>query len=192
MSLEQRTQITAEAVQKLAPELWGKPRVAAVLQSLTEEIQEFENAVFSVIDARLLDNATGANLRVLGAIVGQKDYGYDDSTLRAVIRARIRANQSNGKLQDIRDVVALLTPGSPYTLTDGLNSGSIVLHFTDASVTFLARALALILKDTRGGGVRIEMSRPMATNVFTYRARAASNNTNLGYESGTWLDKEFI
>lgn len=192
MALQQRTKISAEAIQKAVPALWGKPRWAALLISYTEEIQELENAIFSVIDSRLLDNATGSLLRVLGKIVGAKDYGYDDETLRAVIRARIRSNVSLGRLKDIREVAELLAPGSPYTICDGLVSGSVVLRWLDDSMTLMGRGLALVLKDARAGGVRLEMTRYLQTEILTYQSTEGVSDPELGWDSGYYKDEDFI
>lgn len=86
-----------------------KPRIAALLSSYLRRVQELEDAIFDTLIARLLDNAIGAQLAAIGRIVGQiNEVGWDDDTYRLYIRARIRANQSNGHGDDVIDVLNLV------------------------------------------------------------------------------------
>lgn len=188
---ERNEDITADAVQKLVPELWGKPRIAALLQSWTDEVQELEDAIFGVILSRLLDNATGAQLAALGSIVGQKDFGWDENSYRSAIRARIRANRSDGLMNDVIDVVKLLVPGQSFTITNGPDSATMTLTFLE-SLLIIRAGLENILKDTRLGGVRLNVRRPYSNNVFTRRAYFATNVPALGYGSAWRLDEDLI
>jgi hypothetical protein len=86
-----------------------KPRIAALLSSYLRRVQELEDAIFDVLVARLIDNAVGAQLAAIGRIVGQTNEGnWDDDTYRLFIKARIRANQSNGHGDDVIDVLNLV------------------------------------------------------------------------------------
>jgi hypothetical protein len=192
MALAARTTVTKEAIRKLVPALWGKPRIAAYLQSLTEEIQELETAIFAVIDSRLLDNATGARLRTLGKIVGQKNFGWSDDDLRAAIRARIRANLSDGLAQDIKHVAALLAPGVDTKVKDGAEPLTVFLRFL-GPITTIRAALVDIQSDTKTGGVRLFVQRPFTFDTFTWKRAADASDPALGWDDGTgfggaWAD----
>lgn len=169
MTLAPRTEITQAAIARLVPALWGKPRIAAILQSWVDEVQELELAIFASIDARLLDNAAGVRLRVLARLVGQRDFGWSDDDLRAAVRARIRANRSDGLSSDVRDVAALLAPGSTFKVLDGAGPLTMVLRWTSA-VGLDWRALLDILSDTRPGGVRLTVTRPLTAHTLTFNA----------------------
>lgn len=86
-----------------------KPRIAAVLTSWLDRIQVLEDVAFDIKIARMIDNAVGAQLLVIGRIVGQaNERDWDDDTYRLFIKARIRANQSNGHGDDVIDVLNLV------------------------------------------------------------------------------------
>jgi len=99
------------AILSLNPEFWGKPRIASFVWALTTEVQELEDAIVSVIQLRLVDNAHDAQLEVLGRIVGQRNVGgFDTEVYRALIKAKIRTNRSHGSLKDILETLLLVYP----------------------------------------------------------------------------------
>lgn len=120
-----------------------KPILEAYIRSFLRRIQELEDATRDVYEGRLLDVAVGAQLDVLGRIVGQARSSEDDELFRARIRTRIRANRSHGNPEDMIEVAALasgsanLTYLEPYPATiyvdtlEGLSSdeAAIVHHF---------------------------------------------------------------
>lgn len=192
--LNLRTTISAEALQRLVPELWGKPRIASYLISLTEEIQELEVAIFGVIESRILDSAIGAQLRILGSIVGQKNFGWDDESYRAAIRARIRALRSTGRLLDVLEVVRLLTPPpfNAFTVKRGVNASIVVQWLSQILPNVIDAALRDILKITRPGGVKLLALIPGFDPSFTYKhvgegdipALAYDHSATFGTDSG--------
>jgi hypothetical protein len=111
-------------------ERWKDPEgYAAVRASYADEIQELENALWSVKYSRLIDSAFGKSLEVLGDIVGEGRDGRDDPSYRVRIRARIRVNQSFGTAGDLLAVLALLdpatfiyTPTPPAAYTIGMSA----------------------------------------------------------------------
>lgn len=78
-----------------------KPRLAALLTSYLDRIQELEDAIWSVIEGRLIDQAVGVQLDILGKLVGQSRIDLDDEIYRTRIRTRIRANRSLGHPEDL-------------------------------------------------------------------------------------------
>jgi hypothetical protein len=100
------------AILSLNPVFWGKPRIASLVWALTSEVQELEDAIFSVILLRMVDNAGDVQLEVLGRVVGQPNVGgFDTELYRALIRAKIRTNRSHGSLKDILETLALIYAG---------------------------------------------------------------------------------
>ncbi len=94
-------------------ERWKNPEgYAAVRASYADEIQEAENAIWSVKYSKLLDDAYGESLDLLGRIVGEGRNGRADPSYRVRIRARIRVNQSFGQPADLLAVCALLDPAN--------------------------------------------------------------------------------
>lgn len=94
----------------------NKPRLRWWLTAYLNQVQELEQAIFDVIFGRWLDKAVGQQLDVLGKIVKEPRLArLDDSAAgpiagyRNAIRARIRINRSEGGLQDILDVLGMIT-----------------------------------------------------------------------------------
>lgn len=87
----------------------GKPRIAALLTVYLRRVQELEDAIWDVLVKRLIDSATGVELAKIGRTVGQvNEAAWDDDTYRLFIKARIRANKSNGHGDDVIDVLTLV------------------------------------------------------------------------------------
>jgi hypothetical protein len=82
-----------------------KPRLAALLASYTQEIQGLEDAIWAVRIGRLLDNAEGAQLDVIGKLVGEPREGRADNVYRVLITGKIRVNWSLGRPKDVIETV---------------------------------------------------------------------------------------
>ena len=87
----------------------GRPRIEGLLSSWLNRIQELEDAIWTVIDGRIIDTAVGVQLDTLGKLVGQLRGSETDEAYRAFIRARIRANRSLGHPGDLIAVTMLAT-----------------------------------------------------------------------------------
>lgn len=109
--IPQVTDHARRAIFNLNPTFWGKPRIMSFVWALTSEVQELENAIYSVISLRMVDNAGDVQLEVLGRLVGQRNVGgFDTELYRALIKAKIRTNRSHGTLRDILETLRLLHP----------------------------------------------------------------------------------
>lgn len=105
-----KSNVVRDAILKLIPALWGKPRIAAIMYAMLVEIQVLEDAIWNGINARLIDNATGIYLATLGELVGQPNLGpWTEDVYRLYIKARIRANRSLGKIRDLLDVATVVS-----------------------------------------------------------------------------------
>jgi hypothetical protein len=88
--------------------------IQGFLDTYVRRIQDAEDVIWDVIDARILDDATNAQLDSLGDLVGEKRLGRTDVMYRASIRLRIRVNRSKGRITDVIDVASLAAdPTSP-------------------------------------------------------------------------------
>lgn len=101
----------------LTQQYQDKPRLAGLVTSYLNRVQELEDAIWSSLIGRLIDNAVGVQLDTLGRIVGQPRSGAMDEPYRARIRARIRANRSNGRPDDILSISITCTGLAPEDVT---------------------------------------------------------------------------
>jgi hypothetical protein len=157
VSLAQITRHFGEALVRLVPPYWGKPRIAALLQAYINQVQAIEDAAWQVANLWDIDTADTARLDVLGKIVGQARCWSDDEVYRRVIRARIRAQRSRGLTNDIIEVVRLI-------VQSGDGEYVRVYHYSPATMAVLpttevsdedVEALAFLLPKARPAGVQM-------------------------------------
>jgi hypothetical protein len=166
VTLQRNTKHFYEALVKLVPPLWGKPRVAALMASYLDEIQAIEDATWEVIDARHVNTATGVHLDTLGAIVGVPRFTSSDAIYRNVVRAKIAANRSTGTTDSLINVVRLAGDvASPVQVT---HVGPAVVRITLTETVDAAglAALAFILPKARAAGVRLGLLAAVDADAF--------------------------
>lgn len=108
MPVAQITDHLASGLALLIDQYKGKPRLANLLKSYLNRVQELEDAAWDVLISRLIDTAEDAQLDTLGAIVGETRTSTDDDVYRTRIRTRILANRSLGFPEDL---IAVATQG---------------------------------------------------------------------------------
>jgi hypothetical protein len=146
----------------------NKPNLAALTSSYLNQIQEIENVFFDVLTKRYIANAKDAQLDTLGRIVGQPRIGATDDIYRLWILARIRANVSNGRADDIIQVAQLVLQGLSFTYDD-YYPASFVVDVTEP-MTVDAPSVASIIGITRGAGIGSALLFASSTedNSFTF------------------------
>lgn len=106
--LEQVTDHEEQAYGLLLDQYAEKPRIAALLASYTQEVQELEDAIWGVRIGRFLDNAEGAQLDVIGKLVDEPRNDRPDNIYKVLIAGKIRVNWSHGHPDDVIAVVRLV------------------------------------------------------------------------------------
>ena len=89
-----------------------KPVVQGLLKSKLREVQKLEDLTFQVLNERNVNDAIGAQLDVVGSIVGENRLGRLDTPYRQAILNRIALNRSDGTPPVILDLLNILS-GSP-------------------------------------------------------------------------------
>ena len=90
----------------LLTQFHDSPNLNAIQNALMEQITELE-IVFEQL-RNLIDEAVGAQLDMLGKIVGQKRFGMNDADYKLWIDARILLNKSRGTEPDLRELLRVL------------------------------------------------------------------------------------
>lgn len=145
--IPQITDHARRGILSLNPIFWGKPRIMSFVWAMTSEVQELEDAIYSVILLRMVDNAGDVQLEVLGRLVGQRNVGgFDTELYRALIKAKIRTNRSHGTLRDILETLRLLhAPKAEWYQAGYATLGLII---TDAADLVLA-AVEIVLRNAK-------------------------------------------
>jgi hypothetical protein len=175
-----------DGILKFAAPFWGKPRWASLFVAIGRQIQELEDAACDVIEKRMLANATGAMLRVLGGIVGQIDPGLGEEVFRNLIRVRIRINRSNGKRNDVIEVLQLLGVPLNQRVISNEYPAKIRVDFTGV-LPLPVELLTRLLNDTCSAGVGcIVVYTPAAP---AERGFSFSNNTTVPSVNDAFADQ---
>lgn len=105
-------------------------RTSALLASWLGEVQAVEDALWQLLVERSVDSAVGAQLDVLGAIVGQPREGRDDETYRLWISARNMVSRSSGTTTQVLAIARQIVPaGVDATLEEHYPAAFVVrLH----------------------------------------------------------------
>lgn len=144
------------AVQRLAQQ-FRKPKIEAFLRCLIDPLQILENVSWQLLTEKSVDNAIGAQLDMIGAIVRQPRAGFNDDDYRRLIRARISVNKSNGTVRDIIRVARLVIDDVNVAVEVKQSyPAAVVVKANDAAVTTgVAELLISFLLKTVAAGVRV-------------------------------------
>jgi Protein of unknown function (DUF2612) len=166
-----------------------RPRLAALLSSFLRRVQELDDATLDVLVSRLLDTATGAQLRVLGRLVGQTNaYGWSDNVYRLFIRARIRANKSNGHGDDVIDVLNLVQDPSFFSLREYYPATMLAEY--EGPTTVDPQILMDLVRSAKGAGVKLQLlytDHYVGVNAFVF---VAGTTDEASVTEGFALDDE--
>lgn len=167
MGLERFPDHVEQGLELLLEQFKGKPRIAAWLKSYLRQCQLLEDATYDVIIKRLIDNAEGDQLDVIGRIVGEERLGRTDAIFKLFISARIRINRSKGAIQDLIDVLSIVSE-TAYRL-DELFPASIHIEFGAVPETDPVLLFGM-MHDTKAGGIGLRMTAPTTTadKVFIF------------------------
>jgi hypothetical protein len=129
-----------------------KPRLERLFAVFLWQVQLLEDAVYDLLVKRFIDNATGAQLDLIGKIVGEKRLGRDDDEYRLFIRVRVQINRANATAPSVLTVLAMLTAPTP-AFYDEFYPASFAIELADEPERD-PRQIFYALQDTRAAGVR--------------------------------------
>lgn len=153
---ERSTDHVERGLSKLTEQFKGKPVIEAELRAGLQLVQELEDAIWEVVDARPTSAAFGAGLDMQGAIVGRGRSGFGDAIFFRLIQAQILANRSSGEADTLLAVFSLASPeGTEGDLIDSPEPACVRL---DAFGPFDPVAVWPVLKLAKAGGVRLLMT----------------------------------
>lgn len=179
-----RAELTAfclQATDRLLEQFKNRPLLEAWVQSYCREIDVVRLVMIELLVERQLDNAFGVQLDGLGDIVGQKRGGRIDRVYRQFIRARILANRSNGRGDEIYDVlVAFLPEGAQLRIVETPPAAFVMLDETPGGFQGDPADVLSFLVDTKGGGVRVHFVFSLAdpSDTFTFSSQSGTKEAS--------------
>lgn len=179
-----------------------KTNVAGVTTSIVNGVQALEDAIWETLTERLLvdesgtviadvpatpegagnitlEDATNAQLDTIGALVGEERLNRSDPQYAAAIRLRNRANQSNGKPNDLQTIAVLgaTAPGVEIDYNEvwpaGVNISIIPLE--------TGNEVGRLLEDAAPAGVAVTLIYSPDTTGETIRWGSSVGTASRGY-----------
>lgn len=159
----------AAALSRL-PAQFQKTKIQNLIRAFTYPAQELEQALWAVLTQRSIKNAIGAQLDVIGGIVGQARNGMNDDDYRRYISARVAAERSQGTLEDLYGIATLIVNDTTITF-EGRKEPPATLRFTvKGGITDqLAAVLYVFLHIAVGAGIRLVLEWSNVPLVSTFR-----------------------
>lgn len=112
MTYQKISTITQDAIYNLIP-IFEESTVRYLVESFGISFQELADTLHDVYDSQFIDRATGISLNNISKEVGiprpiTGEAATDDNKYRALIKAKIAANRSNGTIKDLYNILGLL------------------------------------------------------------------------------------
>lgn len=135
------------------------------------QVQEIEDAAQQVlVDVVNLDDAVGAQLDVIGRLVGREREGLDDATYRRRLRTQILINKSSGTGPELIEITAqFLDPATVFEYReDDQYPAAFEIEVTDELDSGLGAQLGLVLRSAKAGGVLGYAIFHQSTPIFAF------------------------
>jgi hypothetical protein len=154
MAITKKTTIVEEGLANLIAQFEDKVKLKAFLATYLVQVQDLENAFCTLFQVLNLNEAVGAQLDIIGALVGEQRAGRSDDQYLIAIQARILLNISEGTIEDVIGL-ALAVSGAPVTVT-------LLEDFPAAFSITINEDIDPLLVDTTRMAAIIASGRPVA------------------------------
>lgn len=171
------------ALNRLISQYKGKPVISGLLSAIVAPVQDIENALTDMNNLRYLPQATGAQLDVIGVIVGlPRPKGMSDASYLLELYGQIKINTSEGQPEQMIQAFLLFTQQTQCILDEFRNASFIIESPYLPPDQASADQLILTLNQAKPAGVRIDgfLSYDLI-EPFAY----AGNLPGLGYDDGS-------
>lgn len=149
-------QHASQAVNHLI-DFFRKPRWSALLESICVQTQDVEDVLFQVLVAFYVESAEGEQLDFLGKSVGERRANRADEDYRTAVRARMLVNRSDGKAEQLCEILTTLFPSAAVTL-DEYFPASIVIELEAELGSTTLDTVVLLLRQAKLAGVRLDLT----------------------------------
>lgn len=105
--LERITNYDEVTLPLIVRQYFNSDRLRGIIESMNDRADELEQALFEIRDEFWIDTATGAQLDVIGSILGESRLGRNDTDYRAAIKAKaaqIVSGESEGIISVLKSL----------------------------------------------------------------------------------------
>ncbi|MBN2734705.1 MAG: hypothetical protein JXQ82_07615 [Methanomicrobiaceae archaeon] len=161
-----------------------------------DELDELENILEDIRDAHLLDYATGQSLDYIADLLELSREGLSDADFRALIGSTVVFRMSNGTLDDIKNVVSVLSGVDTNKITivesDDDNAFSIRIE-ESPSASFTLTSFNKNINSTKAAGVKYLHECLIIYLAALWERHIADNDGTATHSTATLLcQSEFI
>lgn len=143
-----------QAFGRLLEQYKESANLKAILSVYCDQVQDLEDAIYSMMTERALNEATGVQLDRLGEIVGISRYGRADEVYRVFLAFQIGVNVSNGTLNTILQLFQLIT-GATELMVESEGHGSVSISYSPGLDPDLEEFIFEAMAHVVAAGVRI-------------------------------------
>lgn len=171
------TQITThvqDGLGRLLEQYKNKANIQGFYTAFLQHIQQLENALFSLDAGRQLWNGTttpavGAQLDLIGEIVGLPRSGMPDATYLLFIFGKIAENNSDTTIPTILSIIAYLFQATNVVVQETYPAAISMQVFGSALSPSLYSSAKQIVQQAIGAGIKlIFVGASSSTNVFRF------------------------
>lgn len=167
-----------EALDLFKQQFKGKPKITALATAILAQFDEIETANQDLLNKLQLSTGADAVLDALGVIVGQPRNGASDTDYKRMLGARIAANRSTGKIDDIIRVARAIVNDATVTLNISYLSSAVLVRTGE---TMLSAATAKLLLDflqiTVIAGVRVLVQHNASSDATSFQFAKSAHVT---------------
>lgn len=140
MTLPLKQDVVDVGLSRLLWQWERSPLLRGMLESYLTVGQELEDSFFQLLSERGINDAIGAQLNVLGDLVGERRLGRADGKYRAAILSRGLINNSNGNPEELLTILAAATGAAAPALWEHY-PGTTMLYAEVGVTPFVAHAM---------------------------------------------------
>lgn len=182
MTIEHVTDHGDEGVAFLISQFRDKPSIEILVRALMTQVQAAEDALFALLTERAIDTAVGAQLVVLGKIVGQEQGTFDEETFRTLIRGRVLVNRSSGTVDQMIELVNTLLPAGASLVVREYYPAAFQIEVTGSIPDFIGNAIAGMVLEAKGLGIGPNVT--WFNGAAAWKFAAVASTPELGSPNG--------
>lgn len=182
--LVEDTGIADGAVDRLLEQFCEKPRIEALIRLLAAEAQELEAAIWDLMLARCLPNASGKILDDLGLLVDEGRNALSDADYKLAIAQKVRILRSNGTSPDILGIL-FAELGDTFDLEVTTDSGGrFHVRLNDAVTVVEAERALTLIQLSKAAGIGSEVQFFLAPEATVFRCSSLSGTLQTSATQG--------
>jgi len=173
------------ALQRLLQQYKGRPLIAGFYTAFVKQIQDLEDSGDRIQPGlQIWDGTTtpaiGAQLDLIGRIVGIARNGLDDAQYILVIFGKIAENFSDDTIQSVLSVVGYLFQAQKILVQEIYPAGLYIQVLEPAIPKNFFPLVVNLIQNAMGGGIKLVIGSSATVNTFRFAGTGVGPNNGFG------------